>query len=452
MRPRLKPVLAPLQVASLALGCVVGFGCFILAGDFLETAGPLGAALGITLGGLAMLVIARSYGLMVQAFPVAGAEFAYAYRAAGRHHAVICGWFLTLGYLSIVPLNATALAILGKFLAPELFARGYLYRVAGFEVFAGEVGLAAFAVVLVGFLHYRGVRVVGRTQMVMTGLMVAAVAVVGIGAFAGPGASLANWEPLFAPGRSAWSGVLAMLAISPWLYVGFDTLPQAAEEFAFPARRAFRLMAAAILAGAGMYVVVLLSTGVVLPWRELLAGEPVWATGVSVQTSLGTGGVTILSVAVAMAIFTGINGFFMASSRLLFSMGRARLLPAWFGAIDPDPRHAAERSPVHRDGLAARPLVRPGGDRLGGGHGGRRHGLRLPVHLPRGFLGGPKPVAADGGGARRVPVRRFHCPLVHSRDAWLHGARFLDRPGGLDRAGRAVLLRARPGVRGDSRS
>ncbi len=335
MRPRLKPVLAPLQVASLALGCVIGFGCFILAGDFLETAGPLGAALGITFGGLAMLVIARSYGLMVRTFPVAGAEFAYAYRAAGRHHAVICGWFLTLGYLSIVPLNATALAVLGKFLAPELFARGYLYRVAGFEVFAGEVGLAASAVVLVGFLHSRGVRGVGRTQVVMTGLMVAAVAVVSVGAFGGPGASLANWEPWFAPGRSAWSGVLAMLAISPWLYVGFDTLPQAAEEFAFPAGRAFRLMAVAILAGAGMYVVVLLSTGVVLPWRELLAGESAWATGVTVRASLGTAGVIVLSVAVAMAIFTGINGFFMAGSRLLFSMGRARLLPPWFGAIDP---------------------------------------------------------------------------------------------------------------------
>ena len=134
MRPRLKPVLAPLQVASLALGCVIGFGCFSLSGDFLETAGPLGAALGITLG------------------------------------------------------------------------------------------------------------------------------------------------------------VLAMLAISPWLYVGFDTLPQAAEEFAFPAGTAFRLMAAAILAGAGMHVVVLLSTGVVLPWRELLAGEPAWATGVTVRASLGTAG------------------------------------------------------------------------------------------------------------------------------------------------------------------
>ena len=250
-RPGLRRALAPLQVGSLALGCVIGFGCFILAGDFLETAGPLGAALGIALGGLAMIVIARSYGLMVRAFPVAGAEFAYAYRAAGRRHAVICGWFLALGYLSIVPLNATALAILGRFLAPELFARGHLYTVAGFDVFAGEVGLAAFAVVLVGFLHSRGVQGVGRAQAILTGLMVAAVAVVGIGALTGPGASAANWEPWFATGRPAWTGVLAMLAISPWLYVGFDTLPQAAEEFAFPAGRAFRLMAAAILAGAG---------------------------------------------------------------------------------------------------------------------------------------------------------------------------------------------------------
>ena len=327
-------MLAPLQVGSLALGCVIGFGCFILPGDFLETAGPFGAAAGIGLGALAMIVIARSYGRMVRTFPVAGAEFAYAYRVAGRRHAVICGWLLTLGYLSIVPLNATALAVLGKFVAPELFSRGYLYTVAGFDVFAGEVTLAAFAVVLVGFLHTRGVRGVGKAQVFMTGLLVAAVALVGIGAFTAPGATVAHWEPLFAPGRSAWAGVLAMLAISPWLYVGFDTLPQAAEEFAFPASKAFRLMATAILAGAGMYVVVVLATGVVLPWRELTAAESVWVTGAAVRASLGTPGVAVLSLAVVLAIFTGINGFFMATSRLMFSMGRAGLLPPWFGAID----------------------------------------------------------------------------------------------------------------------
>ena len=86
-----------------------------------------------------MLIIARSYGIMVRAFPVAGAEFAYAYHACGRYHAYVCGWFLALGYLSIVPLNASALGVLGKFVAPQLFAQGYLYTVANFEVFTGEM-------------------------------------------------------------------------------------------------------------------------------------------------------------------------------------------------------------------------------------------------------------------------------------------------------------------------
>ena len=404
-RPRLKPVLAPLEVGSLALGCIIGFGCFLLAGDFLETAGPLGAALGIALGGLAMLVIAGSYGRMVRAFPVAGAEFAYAYRTAGRRHAVVCGWFLTLGYLSIVPLNATALAVLGRFLAPEVFARGYLYTVAGFEVFAGEVALAVSAVVLVGFLQSRGVQGVGRAQVLLTGVMVAAVGLVGLGAFAGAGAGPANWEPLFAPGRSAWTGILAILAISPWLYVGFDTLPQAAEEFAFPAAKAFRLMAVAILAGAAMYVVVLLATGAVLPWRELVAGGHAWMTGVAVRESLGTAGVAVLSVAVVMAIFTGINGFFMASSRLMFSMGRARLLPAWFGRIASGAGTPRNAPPLHRGRLAARPLVRPPGDPLGGGHGGGRHRLRLLLHLSRGPLGD-----APAAGRGSTPRSASSCP------------------------------------------
>ena len=80
-RPVLDPTLKPLQVGALAVGCIIGFGCFVLPGDFLTTAGPLGATLGVLLGGAAMLIIARSYGVMVRAFPVAGAEFAYAYHA-----------------------------------------------------------------------------------------------------------------------------------------------------------------------------------------------------------------------------------------------------------------------------------------------------------------------------------------------------------------------------------
>ena len=342
-RPRLKTTLTAGHVGALALGCIVGFGCFVLPGDFLATAGPIGATVGVLLGGLAMLVIARSYGLMVRVLPVAGAEFAYAYHACGRYHAYVCGWFLTLGYLSIVPLNATALGVLAKFLAPELFARGYLYAVAGVDVFAGEIVLSAGAIIIVGILHYRGVRSVGVLQLVLTALLVGGVLVIGLGTPLSAHTSIANWQPYFPVDRSPVAAVLAMVAISPWLYVGFDTLPQAAEEFDFSPRLGMRLMVVSIVAGAVMYATLILATAVVMPWDQLLATDPLWATGTTVRASLGPAGLTVLSVAVVMAVSTGINGFYMASSRLMFSMGRAKLLPEWFASVHPThgtPTHA----------------------------------------------------------------------------------------------------------------
>ena len=334
-RPQLHTILRPLHVGALALGCIIGFGCFVLPGDFLAAAGPLGATLGVLVGGLGMLVIARSYGVMVRVLPVAGAEFAYAYHACGRHHAYACGWLLALGYLSIVPLNATALGVLVGFLAPDFFTQGYLYSVAGSEVHLGEVLLSITAIIGVGVCHLRGVRGVGRAQVVLTALLVGGVLVIGFGTLFSTEASSDNWQPLFASGRSPLSAVLAIVAISPWLYVGFDTLPQAAEEFDFSPRQGLGLMTGAILAGALMYVVVILATAAITPWEALVATGPPWATGTTVSASLGPLGLAALTVAVVTAVTTGINGFYMATSRLLFSMGRARLLPLWFARLHP---------------------------------------------------------------------------------------------------------------------
>lgn len=334
-RARLQRHLNPWHIGALALGCIIGFGCFVLPADFLLKAGPVGASIGILLGAVLMVSIAWSYGIMVRRFPVAGGEFCFAYFAAGQHHAYICGWFLSLGYLAIVPLNATALAVLGKFLVPGFFARGDLYAVAGVEVYTGEVLLACAAVTLFGTFNYRGAQVVGATQLVMAVALVGAAALIGVGSVASQAGSVAHLEPAFSPDRSPLAGVLAMLAIAPWLYVGFDTLPQAAEEFNFPPEKSYLLMVSAIVMGGALYVIVLLATAYTMPWQELVAAKHAWATGYAVQQTLGTFGLLALAIAVCMGIFTGINGFFMASSRLLFSMSRARILPDWLGTLHP---------------------------------------------------------------------------------------------------------------------
>lgn len=48
---KLEKSLSPLQVCALALGSIVGWGCFVLPGDmFLPQAGPVGTLLGFFVG------------------------------------------------------------------------------------------------------------------------------------------------------------------------------------------------------------------------------------------------------------------------------------------------------------------------------------------------------------------------------------------------------------------
>ena len=132
----LKKGMSPAAVWALAVGSIIGFGCFILPPDFLQKAGPLGFVLGIVIGAAAMLIVGKNISYMVQRYPVAGGQFTYARQLFGTTNGFICGWMLVLGYISLIALNATALPVLAQYIAPTLFKRGYLYSVAGWDVFA----------------------------------------------------------------------------------------------------------------------------------------------------------------------------------------------------------------------------------------------------------------------------------------------------------------------------
>ena len=46
-----------------------GWGAFILPGDWIMQSGPVAASLGIFIGALLMILIAVSYGALVERFP-----------------------------------------------------------------------------------------------------------------------------------------------------------------------------------------------------------------------------------------------------------------------------------------------------------------------------------------------------------------------------------------------
>lgn len=333
-RGELKKSLSPVAIWSIALGTIIGFGCFVMPGDWLKLGGLGGIIGGFALGGAFMIVISRSYSFMVEKIPVAGGASAYAYCSLGRMHSMIVGWGLVLAYGAIVPLNATALSLVGRFIAPELFMQGYLYTISGWDVYILDVLIPCVIVLIYGCMNYIGIKEVGNIQTITTFILVGAVLVLLAGALTYDGFSGSNLKPFFAPGKTAFASIAAVLAITPWAFCGFDTIPQSSEEFGFDYKKTSVLLVLAIVSGGLMYVATSFTTAAPMPWTELVDMDTPWTTMQAVKTAMGTGGVVCLVVAAIMGVATGINGQMLSSSRVLFSMGRAQILPEWFAKVN----------------------------------------------------------------------------------------------------------------------
>ena len=162
-----------MNVWALALGCIIGWGAFVMPGNkFLLSAGPLGTAIGMALAALVMTIIAFNYNYMINTYPETGGEFAFARNAFGRNHAFICSWFLGLSYLAIVALNASALALLGRNLLGNVFQFGFHYTVAGYDLYCGELLLAVAAILLFAWVSIRGIKSSGVFQTALVFLLV----------------------------------------------------------------------------------------------------------------------------------------------------------------------------------------------------------------------------------------------------------------------------------------
>src|SRR5699024_4739923 len=274
-------------VWAIALGSAIGWGAFVQPINWMETAGPLGVIIGFSIGALLMMLIAVSYGFLIRSFPVSGGEFAYAYISAGRTQAFISGWFLTLGYLCIVALNASAFSLMVKFVFPSLLESMHMYTIAGWDVYFTEVIIASVLLGVFGYFNVRGSSLSGRMQFVFCSIMVIGVIAITFMVGAQPGAGLSNVAPLFPTDTTAFAAVISIVAIAPWAYVGFDNVPQAAEEFHFSSRKAFTLIILAIFFAALLYSMMIIATSMIVPWETLVAQEETWGTAEAIQGLLG---------------------------------------------------------------------------------------------------------------------------------------------------------------------
>lgn len=334
-RVKLQRVMRPVDVWGLALGAIIGWGCFVLPGTaFLPKAGPGGTAMGMLIGALLIIVIAVSYGYLIRKFPISGGEFIYAKEAFGKRNAFVCGWAMILAYWSLIPLNATALAMISRYLFPGIIQQGLLYEIAGWEVYAGEVVLASSAIILMALLNIRGIKQAAWMQTAIALTLVGCILVITFLVFC-----ISDWSnlaPGFPDGRRWWKGVFSIVAMAPWAFIGFDCIPQSAEEYNFSHRKSTFIMISAVLVAAILYIAVCAVTAVgVEPWQQLLDSRNAWPTGYVVRNTMGLAGIVVLGVAMFCAVVSGMNAFYISTSRLMYAMAKEGSLPKWFEHLSP---------------------------------------------------------------------------------------------------------------------
>ena len=323
--------LTPLNVWSLAFGCVIGWSAYVMPGNvFLKNAGPFGTLIAMEAAIIVMLIISYNYSYMIKKFPMIGGEFIYAKMAFGKKHGFLCAWFLSLSYLSVIPLNATALNLILRAVFGRTFQFGFHYIVAGYDVYFGEILLAILTMIILMFISFGGVQFNGKIQTFLVMILLGGILILIGAAFLNPNVKSSNLIPMFHPinenfNKGILAQIIAVFVTGPMSFVGFDTVPQLMEESDFSSDKVKIVMDTSIICGGFVYVALTLLACSVFPpvfsnWVEYNDALPRLGGILGIPTInasnmiLGKIGIFLITASVIAAMLTGIISSCQAKS------------------------------------------------------------------------------------------------------------------------------------------
>ena len=327
-------VLGRADVIALAFGAMIGWSWVVLTGVWISSAGTLGAITAFLVGGGAITLVGLTYAELASAMPFAGGEHVYSHRALGAPASFVCTWAIILGYVSVIAFEAVALPTVASSLVPGL-DKVYLWTIAGWDVYLTWVLVGIAGAVIMTVLNIIGVKTVAvvQTTVVLLILIVGAMFLLGAG-FTG---SIANIEPLFVDGVS---GIAIVLVMVPFMFVGFDIIPQAAEEIDLPFRDIGSALVLSVLMAIAWYGLIIFGVGMLVEDAAILSADV--PTAQAMGSVYGGVGETILLLTGLAGIITSWNALIVGASRAVYALANAGLLPAALGKL-----HGKYRTPAN---------------------------------------------------------------------------------------------------------
>lgn len=320
--------LARREVLTLSFGAMIGWSWVLLTGEWLMRAGSLGTTIAFVIGGIAVILISLTYAELAAAMPKAGGEHVYTHRALGYGASFVASWAIVMAYINVCVFESAALPTALAYVFPDL-AQGYLWTIAGADVHITMIAVGVIAAIIMTGINFVGIRFAAFVQTLMTFLII----LVGLSFISG--AALFEFSgtsaPLFTKGAV---GILGVLVMVPALMVGFDVIPQSAEEIDLPPALIGKLLVFSVSLAAAWYIAISLAVGSSLNTDEIANSGAATADAMAnVWDSQMMGNLMIL--AGVGGILTSWNAFIIGGSRVLYALAETGMIPKVFARVHP---------------------------------------------------------------------------------------------------------------------
>ena len=296
-----------LQTIAVSVGITIGSGIFIVPATVaaqLQLAGPM--LLCWVLGGVIALCGALTVAELAGALPRSGGIFAFLLEGYGPLPAFLFGW------AELVVVRASAQGAIATIFAVYL---GHFVPLAAAHVRY----TAALAIVLIGAINYVGVQRAAALLSATTAVKYAVLLALGLLAFSATGGTAGHFAPAW-PASAQLSLLATALIPVMWTYDGWADAAFMAGEISNPQRN----LPLALIAGAVCVMLVYLVVNVGLLYAlapAQMAGSALIAASVAERIpAFGGAGAAVISAAVVVSAFSGLNASMMAGSRVFFGM------------------------------------------------------------------------------------------------------------------------------------
>jgi len=324
---------------AIGFGSIIGAGWVIVVGDWIDMGGGvLTTILAFILGALILIPIALVYGELTAEMPVAGGAIVFTLKAFGSPVSYFTGWCLALGYIMLCPWEAIAVGQIFESLFPAI-KNFPLYSIGDYTIYGPSLLISLLISIVIIVINYKGVEYAAKVQRLLTmGLIILAAASIFVSFSM---ASFQNMLPLIAetpknPSGSFKNGIFSVLAITPFFFAGFDTIPQEAEECSegMDLKKLSKTIFFSIFAACIFYGLVIAGVSMAMPWQELIKlGTPaaeVYEFGLKLPAMS-----KLILLGALCGLITTLNSFLVAGARVLLALGRSQFISPVFSRVHP---------------------------------------------------------------------------------------------------------------------